>query len=45
MKLKVVFVSVDPERDTPKVMKDYLAEFGKNIVGVTGVTGDNIELQ
>lgn len=25
MKLKVVFVSIDPERDSPKVMKDYLS--------------------
>lgn len=25
MKLKVVFVSVDPERDTPKVLKTYLS--------------------
>jgi protein SCO1/2 len=45
MKLKIVFVSVDPERDTPKVMKNYLSEFGKNIIGVTGAKGDNIELK
>jgi protein SCO1/2 len=45
MKLKIVFVSVDPERDNPKVMKDYLSEFGKNIIGVTGAKGDNIELK
>ena len=42
MKLKLVFVSVDPERDTPQVMKEYLSEFGKNIIGVTGISGDNI---
>jgi cytochrome oxidase Cu insertion factor (SCO1/SenC/PrrC family) len=25
MKIKVVFVSIDPERDTPKVLKNYLS--------------------
>lgn len=45
MKLKLVFVSVDPARDTAKVMKDYLAEFGKNIVGVTAASDDDIELR
>ena len=45
MKLKLVFVSVDPERDTPKVMKNYLTEFGKNIIGVTGASVDDIELR
>ncbi len=45
MKLKLVFVSVDPERDSPKVIKNYLAEFGKNIIGVTGASEDDIELK
>lgn len=31
-----VFVTVDPERDTGPVLKDYLANFGGNIVGLTG---------
>jgi protein SCO1 len=34
--VKVVFVSVDPERDTPARLKDYAAFFHPNIVGVTG---------
>ena len=34
--VKVVFVSVDPARDTPQQMKDYVAFFHPNIVGVTG---------
>jgi protein SCO1/2 len=42
MKLKLVFVSVDPERDSPKVIKSYLTEFGKNIIGVTGTSEDDI---
>lgn len=34
--VKVLFVSVDPERDTPAVMKDYVANFDPRIIGVTG---------
>jgi protein SCO1/2 len=34
--LTVAFVSVDPERDTPQVLKDYLANFDPRIVGLTG---------
>jgi len=32
----IVLISVDPERDTPEVMKSYVANFGENIVGLTG---------
>lgn len=35
-KLKVVFVSVDPERDTPAIMKDYIDYFDPRIDGLTG---------
>jgi protein SCO1/2 len=31
-----VFVTVDPERDTPDVLKDYLANFDSRIIGLTG---------
>jgi protein SCO1/2 len=31
-----VFVSVDPARDTPAVLKTYLAAFGPRFVGLTG---------
>jgi protein SCO1/2 len=31
-----MFVTVDPERDTPAVLKDYLASFDPRIIGVTG---------
>jgi protein SCO1 len=34
--IKVLFVSVDPERDTPAVMKDYLASFDPRVIGLTG---------
>ena len=31
-----VFVTIDPERDTPDVMKAYVENFGPNLVGLTG---------
>ncbi len=34
--LKVLFVTVDPERDTAPVLKQYLASFDSRIVGLTG---------
>ncbi len=40
-KLNYVFVTVDPERDTPKVMHDYLSSFDKHIRGFSG-TPDQI---
>ena len=35
-KLNYVFVTVDPERDTPKVMHDYVSAFDWRIRGFTG---------
>lgn len=35
-KIQPVFVSVDPERDTPEVMKAYVANFGPRLIGLTG---------
>lgn len=35
-KLNYVFVTVDPERDTPKLMHTYLSSFDKHIRGFTG---------
>ena len=34
--VKLFFVSVDPERDTPEVIKNYLSSFGNNFIGITG---------
>lgn len=36
--LQIVFVSIDPERDTPKMLKDYLSSdgFPTGVIGLTG---------
>jgi protein SCO1/2 len=31
-----LFITVDPERDTPAVMKDYLSSFDPHLRGLTG---------
>ncbi len=40
-RLKVLFVTVDPERDTPQSLKDYLTAFDPRITGLSG-TADEI---
>jgi protein SCO1/2 len=36
-RVQPIFITVDPERDTPAVMKDYVGAFeGANILGLTG---------
>lgn len=35
-KVQPVFITVDPKRDTPAVMKKYLANFYPGIIGLTG---------
>jgi protein SCO1/2 len=36
--MRALFVTVDPERDTPAVMKDYLSSFDKHLIGLSGST-------
>ncbi|HIK73337.1 MAG: protein SCO1/2 [Alloalcanivorax sp.] len=40
--LRVLFVSVDPERDTPSLLKEYTAYFGPEVIGLTG-TKDQLD--
>tara|TARA_B100001175_G_scaffold311738_1_gene316624 strand:+ start:628 stop:1194 length:567 start_codon:yes stop_codon:yes gene_type:complete len=40
--LQVLFVTLDPDRDTQEVLKDYLASFNKDFIGLTGNI-ENIE--
>ncbi len=38
--LQVLFISVDPNRDTPDKLASYVNYFNKNIIGLTGSTAD-----
>ena len=40
-KLVPVFITVDPQRDTPQVMQRYTAAFSPDLIGLTG-TPDEI---
>ena len=35
-KFKVYFISIDPERDSPEIIKNYLDSFKNKIYGITG---------
>jgi protein SCO1/2 len=34
--VQIVFITVDPERDTSPVLRDYMSGFGPNFIGLTG---------
>lgn len=38
--VQVLFVTVDPERDTPERLKSYVPFFNKKFIGVTGTRAD-----
>jgi cytochrome oxidase Cu insertion factor (SCO1/SenC/PrrC family) len=40
-----VFITIDPERDTPKVLTDYMKAFGANFVGLTGSAAEIKEVE
>lgn len=40
IKVRPVFVTIDPERDTPKQLKAYLQYFASDFVGLTGSAQD-----
>src|SRR5262245_10737510 len=35
-KVRPIFITVDPKRDTPEKIKSYLASFGAHVIGLTG---------
>ncbi len=35
-RMHALFITIDPERDTPAVIKDYLSSFDPHLVGLTG---------
>jgi protein SCO1 len=39
---RILLVTVDPERDTPAVLREYAARFGPQVVGLTG---DSVSLE
>ena len=42
--IKAFFITVDPERDTPEVMKSYVSNFTDRLVGITGKPDDIADL-
>lgn len=41
---RIILVSVDPERDTPAVMAQYVSKFGPQVIGVTGDIAEIMKL-
>ncbi len=35
-RVQPLFITIDPKRDTPQVLEEYTAAFGKRLVGLTG---------
>lgn len=42
--IKAFFITVDPERDTPEILKSYVSNFTDRIVGITGKPDDVADL-
>ena len=39
-KISALFITVDPERDTAKIVSDYVSSFDKRIIGLSGPRAD-----
>jgi protein SCO1 len=38
-KVQLLFISLDPQRDRPDVLKEYISFFGSSVIGLTGDSG------
>jgi len=36
MTTNIIFITVDPQRDTQEHLKDYISNFIENVIGITG---------
>ncbi len=45
LRLQPIFVTVDPQRDTPTVLRSYLAAFDARLVGLTGTPDQLHQMQ
>lgn len=43
-KLQAYFISVDPERDTPDVLGQYVSNVSKRVIGISGPPADVLEM-
>jgi protein SCO1 len=43
-RIKFLFVTVDPERDTPDVLKAYIASFDERIIGLIGTPEETAQI-
>lgn len=43
-RVQALFVSVDPERDTPEILKNYMASFGPDFVALRGTPEQTLAL-
>jgi protein SCO1/2 len=43
-RVKAVYITIDPERDTPQVLKEHLTYFGVDAIGLTGPVEDTAKV-
>ena len=36
MTTNIIFITLDPQRDTQEYLKDYISNFNENVIGITG---------
>jgi protein SCO1/2 len=43
--IRALFITVDPERDTPALMADYVSSFDSRIIGLSGVPDEVVKVE